>query len=237
VGQSFGTPVDCAFPASSCSLGLADCGGGSFPCLVTDTMNCGACGHACGPGQYCSGGSCSLTCAGYPVPVETDSNNCGNCGNVCPGPEVCAAGHCANPCGPTPASCAGGFQYPLSDGGVSCPTCPGCTYGYVPGPTCVDVLSDSNNCGACGRACATGQICSSGNCIQPCENDQVCGLGGCLASCPTGLTACGGGAGATAICVDFRNDPKNCGGCGTSCPSCVDGTCVGICAYYGPDAG
>jgi len=85
------------------------------------------------------------------------------------------------------------------------------------GDRCVDVSLDPKNCGLCGKACATGEVCSSG----------ACGL-----SCTGGTTKCGD------RCVDTKSDALNCGGCGTDaganrCGSgtvCSDGNCALTCA-------
>ncbi|MGH7282048.1 MAG: hypothetical protein ACRELY_11030 [Polyangiaceae bacterium] len=74
---------------------------------------------------------------------------------------------------------------------------------------CTTVDADQNNCGACGKVCPAGELCSSGSCGS---------------SCTGGLTQCG------SKCVDTQNDPNNCGGCGGpdgggSCPICQDGVC------------
>ena len=85
------------------------------------------------------------------------------------------------------------------DSGLSC--CPG---SVACGATCVDLESNGANCGACGRACATGQTCTSGAC-------QAC------------AAVCSG------ECTDLRSDSYNCGACGNACPSgreCTDGACV-----------
>ena len=83
-----------------------------------------------------------------------------------------------------------------------------CTVGGV--ETCIDVSSDSANCGACGFACS--------------PTDQACVAGAC--TCLNGLDACG------ASCVDVHTDVANCGACGASCGLalfCVDSSCVDSC--------
>ena len=67
--------------------------------------------------------------------------------------------------------------------------------------TCVQYLTDPNNCGACGNACTPGETCSGGECTP----------------CPPGLTRCG------EACVDLNSDPDYCGSC-TSFP-CGEGAC------------
>jgi hypothetical protein len=88
---------------------------------------------------------------------------------------------------------------------LGCSTPPPCS---DCGGVCVDLLSDSANCGTCGQACAAGQRCEQGRCAATCS----------------GLM-CGG------TCVDANNDPNNCGACGAVCESqhaqaaCVGGQC------------
>ena len=61
---------------------------------------------------------------------------------------------------------------------------------------CVDVLTDPRNCGACGIAC---------------PSDNVCSLGRCSTSCAVGLTVCPAG------CFNVSIDPANCGRCARLC--------------------
>ena len=77
----------------------------------------------------------------------------------------------------------------------------------VCGQICVDTATDVANCGACGTACAAGQVCSAGTCATTCQ---------------AGLNVCGGS------CRDLQTDAANCGACGTACilgQSCIAGVC------------
>jgi hypothetical protein len=123
-----------------------------------------------------------------------------------------------------------------------------CTTGQtLCGTTCVDLQTSATNCGTCGTACGTGQVCTAGRCGCPtgqllcggvCVNAQTsvtnCGACGrtCLAGqsctagacvCPTGTNVCG------TACVNLQTSATNCGTCGTTCPSgaaCTAGACV-----------
>lgn len=74
-----------------------------------------------------------------------------------------------------------------------------------------DLMTDPDNCGACGFNC------------QPA---QVCWDGVCTSDCPDELTRCG------QECVDPATDPDHCGGCDNACSypnadaSCQGGACV-----------
>ena len=83
-----------------------------------------------------------------------------------------------------------------------------CTVGARCDTSCTDVNGDPANCGACGRACGDGSVCSDGLC------QAVCGAG---------LTSCSG------ACVDLTTNTSHCGACGAACGagwSCQSGQCV-----------
>lgn len=75
-------------------------------------------------------------------------------------------------------TCPSGFFCNVSAGGSVCKT--GCDGATQPcnGSTCVDVSTDSNNCGACAVTC--GSSCSGGECVRACT---LFGTG-----CPSGQT-------------------------------------------------
>jgi hypothetical protein len=77
---------------------------------------------------------------------------------------------------------------------------------------CADTTSDNANCGGCGKACGTDQICNG---IGSCDC-RVDGGGGYSEWCD-------------GVCVPVESNPNNCGGCGIRCPGgqCVNFACVG----------
>ncbi len=72
--------------------------------------------------------------------------------------------------------------------------------------TLADLLSDPQNCGACGNSCGKA----------------ACSNGVCTTTCPTGQTLCAGS------CVNTATDAFNCGACGNTCAgtSCFGGVCA-----------
>jgi hypothetical protein len=131
-----------------------------------DPQNCGTCGTVCGMGMTCVMGICTCApgttkCNNMCVDTGTSLNNCGGCGVVCAPPHatgLCMAGRC------TIAACNAGFAN--CDGLVA----NGCE---------VDLLTDNNNCGTCGRVCGVCATCSMGTCMPkpagtPCPGGGTC---------------------------------------------------------------
>ena len=154
------------------------------------------------------------------------------------------------------ASCANTGPNPVTDAGSDAPPIGPCGPGTAVkcGDTCVDTQSNSQNCGACGKACDSSLVCSHGVCTTVCASGTIhCGndcidqgadvnnCGGCGKKCPPGnvcskgsctltcqdtLTNCNGD------CVDITQNDDNCGACGSPCPGgqvCQDSKCVATC--------
>lgn len=111
--------------------------------------------------------------------LSNDVDHCGSCDVRCPSESselraffTCVDARCQMRCRANAADCDG-----LIDNGCE-----------------AALESDPQNCGACGTACAPGELCWRGAC-----------------GCPSGRTNCNG------ECVRTDDDPLNCGACGNSC--------------------
>jgi hypothetical protein len=117
------------------------------------------------------------------------------------------------------------------------------------GTACANLTSDVDNCGSCGKKCATkikGEVCESSKCGCPSSKSDICNdtcidlksdfnnCGMCAKSCMSGENCTGGvccspgKTGCNGTCVDLKTDDKNCGLCGKACEagkSCKDGLC------------
>lgn len=91
-------------------------------------------------------------------------------------------------------------------GGVECQSGEECCDDGT-GERCVLTIADLSNCGSCGNACGTDQLCVGGIC-----------------SCPVGSQICDG-----SNCVDILSDVNACGSCDNTCGvglECDDGLCI-----------
>jgi hypothetical protein len=186
-----------------------DCVGGTVACgpscveLASDPANCGACGVSCGVDGVCVNATCTKVGGGETPPdaeSPPEAQDASDSG-IGSGPGVPDGGPAdsavlASPDGGVDSAVEAG---PVPDAG---PCAPGQTLCLQ---RCVDVSTDSNNCGACGAACAARQACALG----------VCG-------CASGSVSCGG------VCVGALFDSVNCGACGSACDAgsvCSGGVC------------
>ncbi|HTS38900.1 MAG TPA: DNRLRE domain-containing protein [Candidatus Solibacter sp.] len=181
---------------------------------LNDPANCGSCGIACTNNQPCNNGSCGqascsggqTSCNGVCTSTNTDVNNCGACGKVCAANNsvpACVGGLCQI------SACNTGF--------ADCNTsaADGCE---------VNLQSDNNNCGACGHACVSGQVCQAGSCASnnnPCVVNGVSLPAGTVISIPPGTcqeNVCDGNGHVISV-EDDANLPAS--------TQCATGQCVG----------
>ncbi len=151
---SLGTTCQGGVCAAICSGGSVMCGG-TCADIQSDEYNCGRCGYVCGAGYSCVYGACQLdcpagttACAGACRDLRIDVANCGACGKVCApipnGTTTCLAGMCGI------GNCYAGYA--------------NCNNIAVDGCE-INLLTDSRNCGMCGKACAAGSSCNAGVCV------------------------------------------------------------------------
>ncbi len=94
---------------------------------------------------------------GYCGNLQTDPANCGACGHACAQGQLCYGGECFT-------IRDMGFDPCSAEAKVAC------------GTMCVDIGSDSKNCGICGHVCAQGQICHGGGCQEAGDMGSADGL-------------------------------------------------------------
>jgi hypothetical protein len=170
-------PHDCGACGNTCSSGLCarsvegdllptvsgvcwplDAGAGCpAGCAAGETCQDGVCAGACPDSKFCSvsDGGVGLCChSGTCRDPLNDVSNCGGCWIFCPTGQTCQNGVCSG----AQAPCVGGTQ------SAFCKLDAGTGFVCCPGEGCVDLGTDSANCGSCGRACMSGHTCSDGRC-------------------------------------------------------------------------
>lgn len=188
---------------SKCTPPLAECHGDCID-FATDKNNCGACDHRCADDEICDKKMCkggkkppscapgNTACGDACAYLAYDNNNCGQCGKKCGEHETCLNSTCKY----FSQVCAD--QEPKN----TLTDCSG---------QCVNLYTDPDHCGSCGRQCADGQECK----LVPGE--------GIL--CVSVLSeTCNGKQ------VDLKTDNDHCGRCNNACNAqwaevCIDGTC------------
>jgi hypothetical protein len=240
----------CAFSCylAACDFGWGDCNGvladGCEASLLSDAMNCGACGSACGSAPHatlsCQNAACRISaCApgfadcdgevkdGCEVATATDVLNCGACGNSCPQAQVCREGACTCKLCVIPHAqtrCVG----------QQC-VFAGCLQGFA---DCnnnlqdgceVDLRIDAANCGSCGNVCPQD---------APACGDSMCGARVTVCDTPdeggTAHIACPNNT--TVKSIDFASYGTPSGMCGhfalggchaVNSQPIVEGACLG----------
>jgi hypothetical protein len=192
---------------STCDLGYANCTQPAAPagdngCELNtqqNDANCGGCGNSCalqgGTNAFeCDQGGMTQRYCGCNVDVECDTDGNGPAQGICGIGGLCA-------CDGT--TCAPGEDC-VFDGVASVCSCndlaacgPGMTCCQTPGG-CVDLATDAQSCGACGRACAAGFACAGGSCRCDAAADCDAGTGGAFSCdgqgrCVCGVTTCAPG--------------------------------------------
>lgn len=186
-----------------------------------DSKHCGTCGNTCAKGEVCTQGVCGcptgwkncgaqLGC----VDVKNDPKHCGKCtssdqSHVCGAGKTCVEGACSN--------CGAVTGQKLCENGKKC----------------VQTLEDPKNCGACGNACKTGELCCAGTCTpNDAKNCGACGNScGANSKCENGTCSCTAKDEISCSpdgCVNAQTSNKHCGTCGNACKtgeSCKKGAC------------
>jgi hypothetical protein len=114
------------------------------------------------------------------------------------------------------SGCGNAAPLDVGDNGNTFADAGGCPSGQTAcAGACVDLTTDSSNCGACGVTCDPSQPCDRGTCPA--------------AEVPDSGPTCDTGSPCNGACVDLTSDPANCGTCGNPCgfaETCLRATCI-----------
>lgn len=225
-GAGGATPID----GGTCFPGAKACPDqqGNLVCLTNSDPKTGCSGSACSPcflphalARCGPTGACEVDkclpgfqdcnqdpADGCETNGASDPKHCGGCDKDCTagdgGPDwVCRFGLC----------------FPNQCGTSSLADCDG-----KPGNLCeVNIASDANNCGFCGKVCALPNsvtACSQGVCV--------------VTECASGWANCDNND-ANGCETNLKSDPGNCGGCMKVCDAtngvsgCISGSCAILC--------
>ena len=102
-----------------------------------------------------------------------------------------------------------------------------CVCGLTCGGSCVNLETDTTNCGGCSKACSTNQ-----------NATPTCVAGSCGNRCARGYDDCDGNVANGCETLIAGSDAANCGGCGRSCggQTCQGGLCSPVTLASGQDA-
>ena len=221
---------ECETNPSQCQCSFSTCLGG---CLNIDPITIAGCAVSCGS---CFASASIPGCIVCAACLGVGVTSLVNCIGKCQG-DPCAYGYVCRPCNiksPLNRRCydSDTFEFEICkcDGQgwnnwkrSDCPSGKSCC---DPGGFCVDLQTDPDNCGECGKACGANAYCSGGTCH--CNE----GYGNCDGDWSNGCE------------VNLNTDPNNCGGCGNACGEdywdCYDDTtrakyhcsCVGGSFYW-----
>jgi hypothetical protein len=127
----------CACEPEANPCGNRECGEATDRC--GNTVKCGPNNGDCANGRGCCSGAC--------VDLTTDKEHCGTCAaSPCTATQVCS---------PCTGSCSG------QDVARCCPTGKRTNCGGK----CVNLKTDENNCGRCGKQCKGKKVCKQGDCV------------------------------------------------------------------------
>lgn len=250
-----GFDADASIPTPGCDAGERLCNGlcvrSDDPLYGCGAASCTACAeqHA---SAACRAGACVVASCD---PGYADCNNeaadgcegdlslatsCGACNAVCPATAplcvpVGATFQCSNGCTPAaPLLCGKDCVDPLTSenhcGGcnVKCPAVANATIACVAGActftckpqfhACAGACAQDTDPAACGAACTV--------CPVPPHARATCAAGACAFQCAPDYADCNANP-ADGCEASLKNDPANCGACGTSCAGqpCQGGVC------------
>lgn len=153
-----------------CPSGMTKCGKECVS-LGSNPEHCGGCGIKCGKFERCIMGRCTFSCSMVDENIPTlmecpigskkcydimlSNEHCGICDNPCRDTQYCVQGVCVE-CPEGHKRCDNVSIETRSSENITVQL-------YIDRSQCVDIMSDKNNCGDCGKYCY-GE-CYNGECF------------------------------------------------------------------------